>query len=173
MLDISDAVYSALTEAAIDIHEQIIEAIESDDWAYPRITIRKNKTVAGYRRDIVDLGDLRDSQTWEVNEDINGLGVRFYNTAEHSALVHEGGSNGNAIIPPRPFMTRVLSEINVEELIASKLGANLETTPQGKIRARDPQTGRFTYSRGIADVDVQTDTNNFENYYGGNNGNNS
>lgn len=174
MFDINPAVYAALDEVGAQIHAQIIEAIESDDWPYLRdgeavVTKRKNKETVGSPRDIVDLGTLRDSQKWESVDYGDGLGIRFYNTAEHSDLVHEGGSNGNAEIPARPFMTRVLAELNIEQMIADELSANIETTKTGKIRTRDPQTGRFTYSRGLGDVNVETDTNNFEGYYGGDN----
>lgn len=177
MIDINPAVYDALEAVAIEIHAKIIEAIESDDWPdWPRETYRKDKTQVPrptpVKRDIVDLGVLRDSQAWETIDYGDGLGIRFYNDAEHSALVHEGGSNGNAILPARPFMTRVLSELNIEQMIADELRANIETTSTGKIRTRDPKTGRFTYSRGISDVDVQTDTNRFEGYYGGGDGDN-
>lgn len=187
MLDINPAVYAALDEVGVQIHAQIIAAIESDDWPYLRkngapyypsgdedvdpyvvITKRKNSEIVGSPRDIVDLGTLRDSQKWEAVDYGDGLGIRFYNDAEHSALVHEGGSNGNAEIPARPFMTRVLAELNIEQMIADELGAEIEVLASGKIRTRDPRTGRFTYSRGVGDVNVETDTNNFEGYYGDN-----
>jgi hypothetical protein len=173
MFDINPAVYRALEEVAVQVHDQIIEAIESDDWPYQRngeavTTIRKNKDVVTSPRDIVDLGTLRNSQAWEPVDYGDGLGIRFYNTAEHSDLVHEGGHNGNAEIPARPFMTRVLAELNIEQMLADELKSNIEMTKTGKIRTRDPQTGRFTYSRGLGDVNVETDTNNF----GGGNGDN-
>lgn len=173
MLDINPAVYAALDEVGVQIHAQIIAEIESDDWPYLRdgkavTTIRKNKDVVTSPRDIVDLGTLRDSQKWEAVDYGDGLGIRFYNDAEHSALVHEGGSNGNAEIPARPFMTRVLAGLNIEQMIADELGAEIEVLASGKIRTRDPRTGRFAYSRGVGDVNVETDTNNFEGYYGDN-----
>lgn len=164
MIDINPAVYDALEAVAIEIHAQIIEAIESDDWPWPRETYRKDKTQTprptGTPRDIVDLGTLRDSQAWEPIDYGDGLGIRFYNTAEHSDLVHEGGSNGNAILPGRPFMTRVLAELNVEQMLAEELGSRIETTKTGKIRTRRPD-GTFGYSRGIGDVNVQSETTNF------------
>jgi hypothetical protein len=175
MFDINPAVYDALESVAVDVHAKIIEAIESDDWPWPRETYRKDKTQVprptGTPRDIVDLGPLRDSQKWESIDYGDGLGIRFYNDAEHSALVHEGGSNGNAEIPARPFMTRVLAELNIEQMMADELGSRLETTKSGKIRTRRPD-GTFGYSRGIGDVNVQTDTNRFEGYYGGGDGDN-
>jgi hypothetical protein len=172
MLDINPAVYRALEEVAVQVHDQIIEAIESDDWPdWPRETYRKDKTQVPrptpVKRDIVDLGTLRDEQKWEPVDYGDGLGIRFYNEAEHSALVHEGGHNGNAEIPARPFMTRVLAELNIEQMLADELRANIETTKTGKIRTRRPD-GTFGYSRGIGDVNVETDTTNF----GGGNGDN-
>lgn len=171
MLDINPAVYAALDEVGAQIHAQIIAAIESDDWPWPRETYRKDKTQTprptGTPRDIVDLGTLRDNQKWEPIDYGDGLGIRFYNEAKHSDLVHEGGHNGNAEIPARPFMTRVLAELNIEQMIADELGAEIEVLASGKIRTRRPD-GTFGYSRGVGDVNVETDTNNFEGYYGDN-----
>lgn len=187
MFDINPAVYDALEEVGAQIHAQIIEAIESDDWPYLRkngapyypsgdedvesyvvTTKRKNGETVGSPRDIVDLGTLRKSQKWEPVDYGDGLGIRFFNTAKHSDLVHEGGSNGNAEIPARPFMTRVLAELNIEQMIADELRSRIEVLPSGKIRTRRPD-GTFGYSRGVGDVNVETDTNNFEGYYGGDN----
>lgn len=42
--------------------EDFRREIEEMKWGWPQETKRRNKTTAGLRRDIVDLGGLRDSQ---------------------------------------------------------------------------------------------------------------
>lgn len=56
----------AFTEMATQFGETAQEIIETEMWEWPRETVRRNGTVVGSPRDIVDTGKLRDSYTMEI-----------------------------------------------------------------------------------------------------------
>jgi hypothetical protein len=164
--DVHPAIAAALEEVAVEVHQRIIDKIETPDWEWPRETYRKNKSISPRPtrspRDIVDLGTLRDSQQWAPVDYGGGtVGIEFYNTAEHSNLVHEGGHNGNNTIRKRPFMRDVLKEINIQQMVADKLSATIQTTKDGRLVARD-ERGRFTYSKGLGNVDASSNVTDFD-----------
>lgn len=171
-IDIDPMVSAALEQVAQDVHGEIIDLIESWEWEWrynpdgspidpdnppePVETRRKNKDVVTSPRDIVDLGRLRDSQDYRVD----GNQIVFYNTADHSRLVHEGGSNGHAILPGRPFMTTAMANLDVVARVAQYLGYEIEEWATGTI-FRDPTTKRFT-GRGLRGADTGTETTDFD-----------
>ena len=57
----------AFTETVQDLEFLFTDAIESSDWQYPTITTRKNGETVGSPRDVVDLGNLRDSLTVTIS----------------------------------------------------------------------------------------------------------
>jgi len=87
--------------------------------------------------------------------------LKFYNTADHSALVHEGGSNGKAQIPPRRFISEVIDNLDIKQMVADELGARLGTDRRGRTYLRDSQ-GRFRPSQGIGDIDVAGEVTDFD-----------
>jgi hypothetical protein len=158
VININPLVEAALAEVAYEKHNEILDNIESPHWYWPNETKRKFKPPAGSPRDIVDSEHLLESQ----DVDINGLHVRFYNTAFYSDLVHEGGSNGHAILPARPFMTDALEDgMSITERIAEKLKANLSTDKRGVTRLRDDR-GRYLGDAGLRDITVETETTEFD-----------
>lgn len=158
MININPLVEAALVEVAYEIHNEIQDNIESPHWYWPNETKRKFKPPAGSPRDIVDSEHLLESQ----DVDIDGLHVKFFNTADYSDLVHEGGSNGHAILPARPFMTDVLDGgPSVAERLAAKLKANLTTDKKGVTRLRN-EKGRYVSDAGLRDITVETETTEFD-----------
>jgi phage gpG-like protein len=158
VININPLVEAALAEVAYEIHNEILDNIESPHWYWPNETIRKHKPPAGSPRDIVDSRELLESQKVDVDD----LHVRFYNTAFYSDLVHEGGSNGHAILPARPFMTDALEDgMSITERIAEKLKANLSTDKRGVTRLRDNR-GWYVKDAGLRDITVETETTEFD-----------
>ena len=79
----------ALDEYAAKIGDEFQEQIEAADWYWPNKTKRQNGKIAGNPRNIVDTGELRDSQQGpSVGK--GGLSQSFKWTAEHAALVKDG-----------------------------------------------------------------------------------
>lgn len=62
----SEDFVQAFTEMATQFGEKSQEIIETPMWEWPRETVRQNGTVVGSPRDIVDMGELRDSYTMEI-----------------------------------------------------------------------------------------------------------
>jgi len=91
----------ALEVTANDLAASLDEAMESSVWRWNDDT-----------RDIIDTGDLRDSQKVEVDE--NGIIIRY--REEYAAIVHyggyiESGLNPAVLIyyPARPWIEAVLT----------------------------------------------------------------
>ena len=61
--------------------QEINFQIEDTKWDWPRETVRKNGTVVGSPRDIVDKGDLKNSQ---FIEDVSDVYKLIGYTAEHA-----------------------------------------------------------------------------------------
>lgn len=165
-INIDPMVAAALEQAAEVAHREIIKLIEdppSPDWewrfdesgeAIP--TRRKNGETVTSPRDIVDLGTLRDNQKWRPD----GNRVVFYNEADHSKLVHEGGSNGNAELPGRPFITQALAQIDIRARVAEYLGYEIEEWATGTMY-RDPATKQFT-GRGLRGAETDAEVTDFD-----------
>lgn len=57
----------AFSAAAMDFHEIVLNEIESKKWEWDRLTRRKSGALVGTPRDIVDTGELRNSQDFSVS----------------------------------------------------------------------------------------------------------
>ena len=95
--------------------QEINSQIEDSKWNWPRETVRKNGTVVGSPRDIVDTGELKNSQFIEDVSDTYKV-IRY--TAEHAALVHEGyeieRNDGTVTdVPARPFIDTAVEDYNL------------------------------------------------------------
>jgi hypothetical protein len=63
----NDSVLQAFDDMAYDLSTAFYSAIESDIWAWPRLTIRHDGLLVGSPRDIVDTGALINSQTMTLS----------------------------------------------------------------------------------------------------------
>ena len=107
--------------------QEINFQIEDDKWTWPRETVRKNGTVVGSPRDIVDTGELKNSQ---FIEDVSDVYKVVGYTAEHAPLVHEGYEierNDGAVtdVPARRFIDASIEDYNPIEAYSEILREKL------------------------------------------------
>lgn len=107
--------------------QEINFQIEDTKWNWPRETVRKNGSVVGSPRDIVDTGELKNSQFIEDNSDTHKV-VGY--TADHAALVHEGyqveRNDGTVTdVPARPFIDTAIEDYNPIEAYSEILKGKL------------------------------------------------
>lgn len=107
--------------------QEINFQIEDTKWTWPRETVRKNGTVVGSPRDIVDKGELKNSQFIEDVSDVYKI-VGY--TADHAALVHEGyqieRNDGTVTdVPARPFIDTAIEDYNPIEAYSGILKGKL------------------------------------------------
>lgn len=108
-----------------EIRRRLEQSIRSSTWSWPRTTLRRNGTTAGYSRDIVDTGMLLSSQKTALKISQNKFIVEMTNTAPYATLVHYGGvvqpygnKNANSVlIPGRPWVTAIFEGTNGQEKI--------------------------------------------------------
>lgn len=107
--------------------QEINFQIEDTKWDWPRETVRKNGSVVGSPRDIVDKGDLKNSQFIEdVSDTFRIVGY----TAEHAPLVHEGyeieRNDGTVTdVPARRFIDTAIEDYNPIEAYSEILKEKL------------------------------------------------
>lgn len=114
-------------EMVSEFAQEINFQIEDTKWNWPRETVRKNGTVVSSPRDIVDTGELKNSQFIENVSDV--YKVIGY-TADHAALVHEGyqieRNNGTVTdVPARPFIDTAIEDYNPIEAYSEILKGKL------------------------------------------------
>lgn len=105
---------TALENAAQKYDEQFRGAIEANVYAWPRRTIRSSGQEVGSPRDIVDTGQLRDSQKYRVD----GLTAVFEWDAvdtetglSYASDVFYGFTNGNGVeMPARDWISYAFSQ---------------------------------------------------------------
>jgi hypothetical protein len=115
-----DKAFKATVEAYGD---ECKAAIESPIWEWDGITHRRNGSIASSPRDIVDLGELRDSQ--EISFPDSSTGKVEY-TAAHSAAVHEGHVTSNgSIVPGRPWTEEAARNTDFEGIMGEVLKREL------------------------------------------------
>jgi len=107
--------------------QEINFQIEDTKWDWPRETVRKNSTVVGSPRDIVDKGDLKNSQ---FIEDVSDVYKLIGYTAEHAPLVHEGyeieRNDGKVTdVPARRFIDTAIEDYNPIEAYSEILKEKL------------------------------------------------
>lgn len=107
--------------------QEINFQIEDSKWNWPRETVRKNGTVVGSPRDIVDKGDLKNSQ---FIEDVSDVYKVIGYTAEHAPLVHDGyeieRNDGTVTdVPARPFIATAVEDYNPIEAYSEILKGKL------------------------------------------------
>lgn len=95
-------------------------AMESSTWNWPRETVRRNGSVAGTTRDIVDTGTLKASKKVKAAYKQTKATISITYGAPYAALMHYGGyvipygRTGRAAkqIPGRPWITATLEGTN-------------------------------------------------------------
>jgi phage gpG-like protein len=99
--ELNDRLDRAFRETAQDFAKAQIAEIESVKWGWNGITIRQNGEVVFTPRNIVDTGQLRDSLSLELRQNV----AKYRYSVPYAAIVHEGGvtSTGN-IYPARPWI---------------------------------------------------------------------
>lgn len=107
--------------------QEINFQIEDTKWNWPRETVRKNGSVVGSPRDIVDTGELKNSQFIEDNSDTYKV-VGY--TSDHAALVHEGyqveRNDGTVTdVPARRFIDTAIEDYNPIEAYGEILKGKL------------------------------------------------
>ena len=118
------AVPVALNDVADKLNDEFQAQIEQVKWTWPNKTKRKNGATVESPRDIVDLGNLRSSQT---RENIGPLQVEWTWRTDYSAVVHEGPKlkNGGEL-PARPWTKDAEEEVKPLKHFADRLRRELD-----------------------------------------------
>lgn len=102
-----------------DFSKALDDAMNAGVWYWPRPTARKNGSVAGFSRDIVDMGNLLRSKVVTATSLKGGAAskITFSYNSPYAAFVHNGGAiqpYGNpkaatVILPGRPWIDVALN----------------------------------------------------------------
>jgi phage gpG-like protein len=117
----------SFNEMVDEFAQEINFQIEDTKWNWPRETVRKNGSVVGSPRNIVDTGELKNSQFIEdVSDTYKVIGY----TADHATLVYEGyqieRSDGKITnVPARPFIDTAIEDYNPIEAYSEILKEKL------------------------------------------------
>ena len=122
-----DLATEAFGEVVGEFAQEINFQIEDSKWTWPRETVRQNGSVVSSPRDIVDTGELKNSQ---FIEDVSDVYKVIGYTADHAALVHEGyqieRNNGTVTdVPARPFIDTAIEDYNPIEAYSEILKEKL------------------------------------------------
>jgi hypothetical protein len=105
---INGLISAAWKDTAQELDGAFRQAITSPLYEWPRPTPRSNGQIAGSPRDIVDRGELRDSQKNSIR-DFEGNWVW---NAPHSIIVHEGATlRSGTVLPPRRWTRKACFEL--------------------------------------------------------------
>jgi hypothetical protein len=111
-----DGSFKTVVEAYAD---QCRIEIETEQWRWDGYTLRRNGDLVGSPRDIVDEGELRDSQQDPVYGD--GVAVIEW-SADHAIDVHNGEPGKAA----RPWTKTAAEETDFEGIMARELRKRLK-----------------------------------------------
>jgi hypothetical protein len=102
----------AFSKTSRNLNDKFREKIESVEWDWDRRTRRQNNTVVDSPRDIVDLGNLRDSQDMQIDN----LETNYQWDVDYALEVHEGAMRYDGTMKPaRRWTERAIDEINLPE----------------------------------------------------------
>jgi len=120
------AVQEALAKTGKKLDQQFDTEVTSVIWPWDRgDTFRKNKDIASSPRDIVDLGDLRDSKS--EPEKIDNYSLKWTWKVDYSAIVHNGGKfKDGTEYPKRPWTETAEKEVNIENYFADILRREID-----------------------------------------------
>ena len=104
---------------AADADTLFTQAIESPVYEWPGETRRRNGSTVGSPRDIVDLGDFRDSQSYKLN---GPTSLTYTWSAEHSVYVFLGFTSRNGTsYPGRNPVLQAMADRDFAQLMADNL----------------------------------------------------
>lgn len=107
--EITNALVEAFGEANDKFEEEAQREITSPKWDWPNETLRKNKEIAGTKRDIVDRGQIRDSYTRSKNRSSTEFTHSW--TADHAMANHEGAKfRDGRETPARPWTEKPVEQ---------------------------------------------------------------
>ena len=104
---------------AVDMDRLLTEAIEQPVYPWPGFTKRRSGEEVFSPRNIVDLGEFRDSQGYSFP---TPLTILFEWTAEHSVFVFNGfTTRSGATYPGRNPVLQAVDQYDLAEVLASQL----------------------------------------------------
>jgi len=106
------------------VSRQLDKEMESEQWDWPRETVRSDGRVVFSPRDIIDRGDLKESK--EVRR-VQGTQAEISYSARYAAIVHEGAtlSNGTRLLA-RPWINRALENYSIPKNFAEQFKRRLQ-----------------------------------------------
>lgn len=133
-----DAARKAAQAAFRELFAAMQQSFTAKAWDWPGETDRRVGTV-GSPRNIIDIGNLRQSGSWEIN----GYRATFRWSANYATAVHEGyrrfrADGSYSTWPARPWTSAVLGKVRVN---------GIEPFPLQQ-RMRDTWLAYFKASRG-------------------------
>ena len=103
------AVQNALVRSANQLDSQFTKEIDSQKWDWPNETKRKNGQTVSAPRDIVDLGNLKRSQT---RQQTGKYSIEWIWNVDYSAVVHNGARlKGGGTYKARPWTKTAEEEV--------------------------------------------------------------
>lgn len=110
---ILEKVESAFDKTASDFAEAQRLQMDAEVYEWPRVTERVNGEVVSSPRDIVDTGELQDSQE---HTKLQRFRHEYLYSPEYASLVHEGGVNENGTnYPARPWIEDSAIELDIAD----------------------------------------------------------
>ena len=108
--EVAENLIQANFQAVVELFEQEqISQIEEQKWGWPNDTHRRNGSIVGSPRDIVDTGELRDSLKVEH---ISFSETLYSYQCDHAIIVHEGATLASGtVIPARPWVDAAAAEL--------------------------------------------------------------
>lgn len=116
---INQRIEQAFQKTNEDLKAEFKKQIETVQWFWPNTTQRRNNTVVGSPRDIVDLGVLRDSQSLTK---IDANTYEHHWSAPYAKYVRLGYRTRNGrSMPPRDWIGKGLQVVDPAQRFASYL----------------------------------------------------
>ncbi len=108
---IERAVSKALHETAVDVIDPALKSAITDRvWSWPNVTLRRNGQRVSSPRNIVDLGELRDSQQMSLR----GNGAYWEWDAPHAIYVQNGyTTRSGTTVPGRDWVAYGLAQVDI------------------------------------------------------------
>jgi hypothetical protein len=110
--ELNQKLETAFIQTSRQLNNKLREKIESSEYEWDRTTHRQNRSVVNSPRDIVDLGNLRDSQDMQI--DTRNLETNYEWDIDYALEVHEGAMrNDGTMKPARRWTERAIEEIDI------------------------------------------------------------
>lgn len=113
LLDGAEAAFKDFNQV---LGRQFQQRITDNIWPWPTETERENGETASTKRDIVDLGQLRDS--YDLDE-VNPATFDHRWPTDYAMAVHEGAArSGGKSTPARPWVRKTLADFDAQDAYA-------------------------------------------------------